>query len=45
MRNRAIGERLGITVPTVKDHVHHILDKTGLTSRAAVAVAYALREA
>ncbi len=42
LRNKQIGERLAISVPTVKDHVHHILDKTGMTSRAAVAVAYSL---
>lgn len=43
LRNREIAQRLGISLGTAKDHVHHILHKTGLPSRAAVAVAYALR--
>jgi len=42
LRNREIADKLGISLGTAKDHVHHILDKTGLGSRAAVAVAYAL---
>lgn len=37
MPNKAIAEKLFISVATVKDHVHHILRKTGLPSRAAVA--------
>lgn len=40
LSNRAIGERLCISLGTVKDHVHNILDKTGLPSRAAVIAAF-----
>lgn len=40
LRNREIGTRLGITVATTKDHVHNILEKSGLPNRAAVAAAY-----
>ena len=36
LRNRVIGERLFISLGTVKDHVHAILTKTGLEGRAAV---------
>ncbi|MCH9682261.1 MAG: helix-turn-helix transcriptional regulator [Deltaproteobacteria bacterium] len=43
LRNREIASRLGISIATVKDHVHHILDKTGLPGRAAVAIAYITR--
>ena len=39
LRNREIARRLHISVPTVKDHVHKVLRKTGLPSRAAVAAA------
>lgn len=35
--NAQIGQELWISVATVKDHVHHILRKTGLPNRAAVA--------
>lgn len=38
--NRQIASELVITVPTVKDHVHRILRKTGLPSRAAVGAAW-----
>jgi non-specific serine/threonine protein kinase len=38
LSNKEIAVRLGVTLATVKDHVHHILEKSGLTSRAAVAV-------
>jgi DNA-binding NarL/FixJ family response regulator len=38
--NRQIAQALVVTVATVKDHVHHILTKTGLASRAAVAAAW-----
>ena len=31
---------LGIRLSTVKDHVHRVLDKTGLDSRAAIAAAW-----
>jgi DNA-binding NarL/FixJ family response regulator len=37
--NKEIAQRLGISVLTVKDHVHHILAKTGLSSRAALIAA------
>jgi DNA-binding NarL/FixJ family response regulator len=35
--NREIAARLCVTLGTAKDHVHHILEKTGLPNRAAVA--------
>ena len=38
-RNKEIAARLSIASSTVKDHVHHILQKTGLRNRAAVAAA------
>lgn len=38
LRNKDIAIALDITVATVKDHVHRILDKTGVDSRTAVAV-------
>jgi DNA-binding NarL/FixJ family response regulator len=38
--NTEIADALVITVGTVKDHVHSVLDKTGLRSRAAVAAAW-----
>lgn len=37
LANKQIAARLGITTLTVKDHVHHILEKTRLQSRAAIA--------
>ncbi len=37
LRNKDIAELLGIAVGTVKDHVHSILEKSGLESRAQVA--------
>lgn len=37
LRNKDIALALGISVATVKDHVHRVLDKSGLDSRAAVA--------
>ena len=37
LRNKAVAIALGITVATVKDHVHRILTKTGVDSRAGVA--------
>jgi len=37
--NKDIARRLCISLATVKDHVHRILDKTGLTSRAEVMAA------
>ena len=39
LSNKQIGAKLFISLPTVKDHVHHILKKTGLSNRAAVAAA------
>jgi DNA-binding NarL/FixJ family response regulator len=38
--NKQIAARLFITLATVKDHVHSILQKTGAANRAAIAVAY-----
>jgi DNA-binding NarL/FixJ family response regulator len=37
--NKQIATRLGIRLGTVKDHVHRILAKSGLPSRAAIAAA------
>jgi len=37
--NKAIADRLHISVGTVKDHVHAILQHTGLPSRSAVVAA------
>jgi DNA-binding NarL/FixJ family response regulator len=41
--NAEIGRRLGISEPTVKTHVRHVLEKLHLRNRAAAA-AYAARE-
>jgi DNA-binding NarL/FixJ family response regulator len=38
--NKEIAGRLGIRTSTVKEHVHRILAKTSLPSRAAIARAY-----
>lgn len=38
--NRQIAEALFISLATVKDHVHAVLTKTGLESRARVAAAW-----
>ena len=38
LRNKDIALALDITLATVKDHVHHILSKTGVDSRTAIAV-------
>jgi DNA-binding CsgD family transcriptional regulator len=35
--NKQIAARLGLSIATVKDHVHHVLAKTGLPNRAAIA--------
>jgi DNA-binding NarL/FixJ family response regulator len=43
--NKQIAYRLGISLPTVKDHVHRILEKTGLPGRSAVAAALTNGEA
>jgi DNA-binding NarL/FixJ family response regulator len=40
LTNQQIARALSITLATVKDHVHHILAKTRLTGRAAVAAAW-----
>ncbi|NEA37304.1 response regulator transcription factor [Streptomyces sp. SID13031] len=37
LTNEEIANELGITVPTVKTHVTHVLDKFGVRQRAAVA--------
>ena len=37
LRNKDIALALGIRLATVKDHVHKILHKSGLDSRAAIA--------
>ena len=37
LRNKDIAELLEISVGTVKDHVHHVLEKSGLESRVQVA--------
>ncbi len=39
LSNKQIACRLFISLATVKDHMHHILTKTGLASRAGVAAA------
>ena len=39
LANKEIAGRLGLSLLTVKDHVHRILVKTGLPNRAAVAAA------
>ncbi len=39
LSNKEIAVRLGISLLTAKDHVHRILEKTGLPNRAAVAAA------
>ncbi len=38
LRNKDIAVALGIRLATVKDHVHRILEKTGVDSRTAIAV-------
>lgn len=40
LANKEIAARIGVKTSTVKEHVHRILTKTGLVSRAAVARAY-----
>ena len=40
LSNKEIAGRLFISLATVKDHVHRILEKTGLSSRAEVMAAY-----
>jgi DNA-binding NarL/FixJ family response regulator len=43
LSNREIGARLCLSLPTVKNHVAHVLAKTDSPNRAAAA-AFALRE-
>jgi DNA-binding NarL/FixJ family response regulator len=43
LANKQIATVLGISQATVKDHVHHILSKTGLPSRAGIAAAVTAR--
>ena len=38
--NKEIATTLVLSLATVKDHVHHVLTKTGLASRAAVVAAW-----
>jgi DNA-binding NarL/FixJ family response regulator len=40
MTNQQIADRLCLTTATVKDHVHSILNKTGLSNRTAIAAAW-----
>lgn len=40
LKNKEIAVRLSIAASTVKDHVHHILQKTGLRNRASIAAAF-----
>jgi DNA-binding NarL/FixJ family response regulator len=40
LSNKRIADRLCVATSTVKDHVHHILQKTGFANRAAVAAAW-----
>ena len=44
LRNKDIALALGIALGTVKDHVHRVLDKTGLDGRAAIAAAWTRHE-
>lgn len=37
--NKQIAARLDVTIATVKDHIHNILEKTSLSNRAAIAAA------
>ncbi len=37
MRNKEIAAKLGIALATAKDHVHRVLSKMGLSSRAELA--------
>lgn len=40
LANKQIALRLHLALATVKDHVHRILEKTGMSNRAALAAAY-----
>lgn len=41
LRNKEIAIHLGISLATVKDHIHHVLTKTALSSRTRLAAALA----
>lgn len=43
LRNREVAAELRISEATVKDHVHHILDKLGMSSRTELAALVARR--
>jgi DNA-binding NarL/FixJ family response regulator len=43
MSNRAIAACLCVSVATVKDHVHRILQRTAAPNRAAIAAAWSAR--
>ena len=36
--NAAIAKKLNISESTVKNHIHHMLEKTGCESRTALAI-------
>ena len=38
LSDRETGERLGMGLPTVRCHVRHLIEKTGLGSRTELAV-------
>jgi DNA-binding NarL/FixJ family response regulator len=40
LTNQQIADSLCLTTATVKDHVHSILNKTGLSNRTAIAAAW-----
>jgi DNA-binding NarL/FixJ family response regulator len=40
LSNKAIARRLGVTIGTVKDHVHRVLAGTGCGSRTAFVARY-----
>jgi DNA-binding NarL/FixJ family response regulator len=41
LTNRQIAHKLGLSLATIKDHVHHALDKTDMGTRAELAAALA----
>lgn len=40
LANKEIAARMAISLATVKDHVHRILTKSGLSNRAAIAASF-----
>lgn len=40
LANKEIATQLCISLATVKDHIHRILEKTGFSNRAAIAAAF-----